>query len=128
MSEQVDRAQRFTSFEAALEAFQAPLENRKVMREIAAELDFGAIWIPASNSYIAVAPERGTTVLAYFNRGFVDIRQEDGGYRNVELPVNWLRSGGRSSSASTRLDDDDRAVCTTCWMTLPSSGVCDTCG
>lgn len=122
------RAQRFTSFEAAMEAFQAPLENRAVMREIAAGLEFAEIWIPASNSYIGVAPARGVSAVAYFSRGFVETRREGGGYDVVELPVNWLRSRGRSSNATARLDDMDRPVCTSCWMALPSSGVCDDCG
>lgn len=119
------RRRTFDSFEAAMEAFQAPLENRAKMREIAAGLTFGEIWIPASNPYIAVAPRRGDAVLAYFNRGYVAIHRPEGGYDDVALPLNWLREGGRSASASA--DDEQREVCPHCFMELPTSGVCGTC-
>src|SRR5690606_15062442 len=67
------RRRRFDSFEEALEAYQAPLENRPLMREIAAGLEFTEIWIPSSSPYIAVSPGPGERIVAYFNRGFVDI-------------------------------------------------------
>lgn len=119
------RRRTFESFEAAMEAFQAPLENRPKMREIAAGLTFKEIWIPASEPYIAVAPQRGEAVVAYFNRGYVALHKQEGGYDYVELPVNRLREGGRSASA--RLDDVQREVCQRCFMELPASGVCGTC-
>lgn len=121
------RRRTFRSFDEALEAFQAPLENRPLMREIAAGLSFTEIWIPASGSYIAVAPARGITAVAYFNRGFVDVRTEDGGYRSVELPVNRLRDGNGSAAAARRMEDPGRGVCPTCFMQLPASGRCDAC-
>src|SRR5690606_28908470 len=119
------RRHTFTSFDAALEAYQAPLENRPMMREIASELDFTEIWIPASSPYIAVSPGRGQRIVAYFNRGFVDIRDEDGQFRTVTLPVNWLRGGG--SRAGEWREDEDRPVCDSCYMQLPTSGVCGSC-
>ena len=45
------RRRTFDSFEAALEAFQAPLVNRPMMREIAATFTYTAIWIPSSAPY-----------------------------------------------------------------------------
>ena len=121
------RRTRFASFDAALEAYRAPVENRPRMREIAAELDFAEIWIPSSGSYIAVAPARGVIAVAYFNRGFVDVREDGGGYRTIELPTNWLRGGSGAAGVSRRLDDLDRAVCPTCFMQLTVSGACDSC-
>jgi hypothetical protein len=119
------RRQRFTSFEAAMEDFQAPLENRPLMRKVAASLEFAEIWIPASRSYIAVAERRGATAAAYFASGYIDVRKPEGGYDTVVLPVNSLRVGG--SSADRRLDLAERATCPTCHMQLPTSGRCDYC-
>ncbi|GIG41920.1 hypothetical protein [Cellulomonas phragmiteti] len=119
------RRQRFTSFEAAMEAFQAPLENRPMMREVAAELEFDEIWIPAPGPYIAVAVRRGVPAAAYFARGYVEVREPEGGYRVVALPVNSLRAGG--GSAERRLEFAERATCQTCHMQLPASGRCDDC-
>lgn len=117
------RRERFTSFEAAMEAFQAPLENRPTMREVAAGLEFGEIWIPASRPYIAVAERRGVPAAAYFSRGYVEVREPDGGYRVVVLPVNSLRAGG--GSVERRLELAERATCPSCYLQMPASGTCD---
>lgn len=119
------RRRRFDSFDDALEAYQAPLENRPLMREIAAGLAYSEIWIPSSSPYIAVSPGPGERILAYFNRGRVDIREDDGGYRHVVLPVNWLRGGG--GSGYWRRSERDPEKCTSCHMQLPATGVCDDC-
>lgn len=108
-----------------MEDFQAPLENRPRMRQVAATLEFAEIWIPASRSYIAVAERRGATAAAYFASGYIDVRRPEGGYETVVLPVNSLRVGG--SSAERRLDLAERPTCPTCHTQLPASGRCDYC-
>lgn len=116
---------RFDSFEAALEVYQAPLANRPRMREIAAELTFSEIWIPASGSYIAVSPGPDERIVAYFNRGFVEVRDDDGNLQAEIFPENWIRDGG--GSATSRLDAADRGVCAACSIQLPATGACGTC-
>lgn len=117
------RRATFEDLGEAMEALPLPVENRARVREIAAELTYSQIWIPASRSYIAVAGTPGTAALAYINKGFVDIRRSVGGYDREVLPLSRA-GGGRASGAVSR----PRALCSRCYTMLPASGICDTCG
>lgn len=118
------RRQYFSSFDDALEALPAPVENRARMRQIAARLEIGRIWIPSSRQYIAVAPVAGADAAAYFNRSFVDVRRTEGGYEREELP-----SGAQTQSGARAKNLAERTVtsCPACHMQLPSNGICDNC-
>ncbi|MCP2264381.1 hypothetical protein ACFQHV_23835 [Promicromonospora thailandica] len=112
----------YTSFDTALEALPVPLEHRPRMREIAAALDTARIWIPASRSYIAVSAGQGIEAAAYFNKTFVDLHQEGGGYDREWMPGH--RTARQASEATLeRLPP----VCPTCSFQLPASGHCDNC-
>jgi hypothetical protein len=113
----------FDSFDAALEALPVPVAHRPVMREIAEGLDKTRIWIPSSRSYVAVSPGPGHEVSAYFNKGFVDLHQDGGGYKRV------LMAGfsGKQTSSFAHAPDAAPASCPSCYMQLPATGRCDAC-
>ncbi len=112
----------FASVDAAMESLPMPLENRARVRKIASELTFSQVWIPASKAYIAVAEVAGSPAVAYFNKGFVDVRLTSGGYHREFLPRT--QAGDRRSGAA---DERPVALCPTCHTQLPASGQCDTC-
>lgn len=114
----------FESIEPALEALPMPLENRARVREIFRALTVTKIWVPASRQYIAVAPSPGDSAVAYFNRTFVDVHEEDGGYAREYLP-----SASQSPTGATarRADERQNDTCTMCGMQLPNTGRCDDC-
>ncbi|WP_454858459.1 hypothetical protein [Promicromonospora soli] len=114
----------FDSFESALEALPMPLENRSKAREVFRALTVTRTWVPASRQYIAVAPSAGDTAVAYFNRSFVDVRLDGGGYDRT-----YLLSGSRTSKTATTHGADQRQndACETCGTQLPNTGLCDYC-
>lgn len=110
----------YTSFDAALEALPVPLEHRPRMREIAASLDTTRIWMPASRSYIAVSAGPGIEAAAYFNKTFVDLHQQGGGYER-----EWMPGRRATRSAGEVVPAKRPPVCPTCFVELPASGRCD---
>lgn len=115
----------YPSFDAACEALNLPVENRPRMREIAARLEYSRVWAPQGRSYVAVGHLDGRAAVAYFNRGFVDVHRESGGYEREEMP-NYAGPSG----ATRRGVAEERAhpVCPGCGMQLPATGICDDCG
>lgn len=113
----------FDSFEAALEALPIPAVHRSVMREIAEGLDKSRIWIPSSRSYVAVSPGPGQEASAFFNKGFVDVQQDGGGYKRI------LMAGfsGTQTNTFAHAPDAAPASCPGCYMQLPATGRCDSC-
>lgn len=115
----------YPSLDAAFEALKFPVENRPRMREIAAELDFDLVWAPQARSYVAVGHrDRHAAAAAYFNRGFVDVHIDTGGYTRHELPTAVQRGGG---DGRRQVAERNAATCPTCFLELPASGTCDTC-
>ncbi|MCP2262815.1 hypothetical protein ACFQHV_00325 [Promicromonospora thailandica] len=111
----------FDSFDAALEALPVPAAHRPAMRVIAEGLDTTRVWIPSSRSYVAVSAGPGHEASAYFNKGFVDVQQPDGGYERV------LMAGfsGKQTSSFAHAPDAAPASCPSCYMQLPATGRCD---
>jgi hypothetical protein len=118
------RRQVFATLDQAMEAYRTPLENRQRVREIAAQLAYGIVWIPASRSYIGVAAAPGSSALAYFGKGYADLHRETGGYDREWLPRN---GGGGARVGSASLDAALPKICPTCFTALPGTGICDTC-
>lgn len=116
------RRRRFETLDSAMQEFQSPLENRPRLREIAATLDFDDIWIPASQSYIALAGAGG--VVAYFAKGYADLRSPAGGYDRELLPRHGA-FGSRGAGGGP--GEVVQPVCPTCFTQLPATGVCDMC-
>lgn len=116
------RRTTYDSLDNALEAYQAPVENRPRLREIAAELAYTSIWIPASGSYIALGG--ADAAAAYFGKGYADIHLPEGGYRRIELPYSGNAGNRAGGSAAGRAP---AVMCDTCHTQLPATGVCDTC-
>lgn len=115
----------YPSLDAAFEALKFPVENRPRMREIAAELDFDLVWAPQARSYIAAGHrDRHAAAAAYFNRGFVDVHLDSGGYTRHELPTAVQRGGGEGRRQGA---ERNAATCPTCFLELPANGTCDTC-
>jgi len=117
-----ERRRTFATLDAALEAYQTPLENRPRVRAIAAGLTFSRVWIPSSGSYIGIAGEPGTAAVAYFGKGYADVHRP-GGYDREWLPVSGADAGrvGRAVNGATV------EVCPTCFTQLPATGKCDQC-
>lgn len=118
------RRQVFANIDEALHAFQTPLPNRPRIRELAAALPHGHIWVPASRSYIAIASEPGIDAAAYFGKTYADIRTGTGQYARQWLPERYATST-RSAAGHPQLPD--APTCPTCHQTLPRTGICDTC-
>ncbi|MFE6233753.1 hypothetical protein [Cellulosimicrobium sp. NPDC057862] len=114
----------YASLDAAFEALQFPVENRQLMRDIAGPVDFTKVWAPQSRSYVGVGHLDGRLASAYFNRGFVDVRLDEGGYRRHEMPTFAQAAGG-----AVRAGGAERPVvmCPTCSMQLPATLLCDSC-
>jgi hypothetical protein len=119
------RRRTFTTVDAALEAFQAPVENRTLIREVVAGLPQGYVWMPAGGSYVGISAELGVEAAAYICKGYVDVHTAGGTYERTWLPTNG--SGG-SRGRSTQRADRPEKVCPTCQTVLPGTGRCDTCG
>ncbi|ANC32160.1 hypothetical protein [Isoptericola dokdonensis] len=114
----------YESLDAAFEDVKLPVENRPRMREIAAELDYTRIWAPQGRSYVAVGHLDGRAAAAYFTHGHVDVRVDDATYRREEMP-NFTRTSGRGGRVAAT--ERPAAVCPTCAVQLPATGLCDDC-
>ncbi|GAA3208728.1 hypothetical protein ACFP63_11630 [Oerskovia jenensis] len=103
------------SFDAALEAFGAPVENRPRMREIAAGETYDRIWTPNSMTYVALGSGAAGVAVAWFLKGIVYT-----GAGPEELAV--ARSTSRATAGTA---DEPRGLpCPSCFMVLPNSGLC----
>jgi hypothetical protein len=118
------RRRTFATVDAALEAFQAPVENRPLIRELVAGLPQEYVWMPAGGSYVGISAELGAEAAAYINKGFVDVHAAEGEYQRAWLPTN---GAGGSRGRSSQHGDRPVKVCPTCQTALPATGRCDTC-
>ncbi|MBD5785058.1 hypothetical protein IF650_02585 [Cellulosimicrobium terreum] len=114
----------YASLDAAFEALQFPVENRPLMREIAGSVDFSKVWAPQSRSYIGVGHLDRRPAAAYLNRGFVDVRLDEGGYERHELPAFARAAGGTLRAGPA---ESPPVTCSACFIQLPASGICDDC-
>lgn len=116
------RRHYFPSFEEALRAYQAPVENRSRMREIAAEHDPAIIWIPPAGTYIALAPGKGLGATAHFHKSHVD-EHINGFTVREDLPSAYVTASRSAKPAQER----ELGVCPSCFMELLTSGKCGAC-
>lgn len=135
-SEQPARHQ-FSTFEEALRDFKLAVENVPLAREVEKLVPHSGLYIPAqSRAYIAMVEPDGTRIIASINRGYAWVRDDAGStlgdiavrehdYWIVPFPTNSLHASGYSQSKGHASDEP---ICESCHTTLPSSGVCDTCG
>ena len=114
----------YPSLDVAFEALRFPVGHRLRMREIAAGVDFTKVWAPQSRSYVGVGHLDGRPAAAYFNRGFVDVRLDEGGYERHPMPTY---AGGGRADAGHRPGEREASTCPSCFMELPMNGVCDSC-
>jgi hypothetical protein len=114
----------YASLDAAFEALRFPVENRPLMRDIAGPVDFSKVWAPQSRSYVGVGHLDGRPAAAYFNRGFVDVRLDEGGYQRYEMPAFARAAGGVVGAGAAEVP---AVMCQTCFLQLPANGVCDDC-
>jgi hypothetical protein len=117
----------FDSFEAALDDFRHPVENRERVREFVTGRDFENFYITPSRTYIAMIERGAERPSAWVHVGFISYRKDDGTLNEVTLPYNRVRGGGASR---TRVREEaERASCSNrgCGMLLPTSGICDYC-
>jgi hypothetical protein len=104
----------FDDLRLALDAFRAPLENRRLIQDELQHVEHDSIWMPYSGSYIALGLEgRG---VAWTGKTYVVPRAgvsialhgyTDSEHRGISLPEQ--RTGG---------------LCPSCWLVRSVSGVC----
>jgi len=105
----------FNSIDGAMEAFNMPVEARGTVREPVAHVDAERIWIPYSLSCIALGND-GTRAL-YIGKTYVWIDGE------LTVLPGYAPGGGGGATTAER----DSAVCATCRLELPRTGICDSC-
>lgn len=105
----------FDDLDAALAAFKAPLENRRLIKDALRGVEHDQIWMPNSSSYIALGlAGRG---VAWTGKTYVV--PEPG--RSIELPgfVDAARTGG--NTAADRWGD----LCLHCFHQRSVNGACE---
>lgn len=116
----------FETFEAALDDYRLPVENRERVREFAMRRDFEKFYITPSRTYVALIERGAERPSAWVHVGFVTYRDEDGSMQEIRLPYNRVRDGG--SSRQRRREDSAAVPCPNgCGFLLPASGICDYC-
>ncbi|MGQ7297899.1 hypothetical protein [Quadrisphaera sp. KR29] len=117
--------EEYSDVEAAMAALPVSVERRPEVRRLIAGLVYRRVWIPESRKYVALADDG--PVVAYVNRGFVDVRDAAGGHSTHLLPG---ADGDHSRAARSRSGTGARVagLCSTCFTQLPLTGVCDECG
>lgn len=115
----------YPSLDRAFEALKFPVENRRLMQDLTASVDFERIWAPQSRSYIAAGFRDERPVAAYLNKGFVHVRLAEGWYQRHEMPTFAGSAGGTARVGAAERGGE---VCRTCFVQLPVSGICDECG
>ena len=114
--------QDFASLDAAMEALPVPVEVRAQVRQIVTE-PYAHIWIPASGGYIAMGDSR-TKVAWYVMKTLVRRFLGDGLFEPTEL----ANHGGRTlNNPAPAAHAQQVSTCPTCFMQLPTSGLCDNC-
>lgn len=113
----------FTTFEAALNHYQIPLENLPTVREFLAGKQYAEFYIPKSGSYIAAVPEDGVRK-AFIHFGYIWHRIEKGVGEVIELPINRIHGGGYWRNTKR---EQPRESCPIHHTELPVSGVCPYC-
>ena len=105
----------YDNLEDAMRAFGTYASTKELVRSAVKNVDYDSIWIPYSNSYIALG--RNGLGVGWILR---TVMQLDG--RTIELPDYSPRSRTSSGDADSR-----GQVCTRCFIEMPLSGVCDNC-
>lgn len=104
----------YPTFDAALERFGAPVENRARMREIAAGQTYDRVWTPYSMSYVAIGWGEAGPAVAWFLKSVV--------YTGAQCEE--LAGTGQTSRTATSVEDRPVALCPFCFTTLSNSGHC----
>ena len=98
----------------AIEAFRAPLENRRLIRDELRHVEHDAIWIPYSGSYVALGRQgRG---VAWTGKTYVVPRA------GVSIALHGYSDSSRG--ARSRAEQRPGVVCPSCWTVRSVSGVC----
>ena len=105
----------FDTVEEAMDAFQSSPEAREIVRAEIKDLAFDSVWIPYSRSYIALG--RDGLAVGWILRTIIDLAG-----RVIELPDYAPRSRSIAGDSERR-----GPVCSTCWMEMSVSGVCNAC-
>jgi hypothetical protein len=114
--------QDFASLDAAMEALPVPVEVRAQVRRIITG-PYVHIWIPASGGYIAMGDSRAQ-VAWYVRKTLVRRFLGDGLFKQTEL----ANHGGRTlNDPAPAASAQQISTCPTCFMQLPTSGLCDDC-
>jgi hypothetical protein len=107
----------FTTLDEAMRFFGTHSGTERMIKESLRFVDFDAIWVPNSASYVALGRE-GVGV-AWFGKTYVMPTRE----AFVELP-GYAAGGGGGTAQDGRV----LPVCPGCHLQLPATGSCDDCG
>ena len=105
----------YADLDLALEAFQAPLENRRLIDAELRDVEHDSIWMPYSGSYVALGLEgRG---VAWTGKTYVVPRP------GVSIPLHGYAAGegGDRSGSGQRVG----VTCSCCWQEKSVTGHCD---
>jgi hypothetical protein len=104
----------YDDLDLALEAFRAPLENRRLIKAELRHVEHDAIWLPYSASYVALGLDgRG---VAWTGKTYVVPRP------GVSIPLHGYTPSARGGH--TRAEPRPTAVCPSCWLVTSATGVC----
>lgn len=142
---------QFTSFDAALSAYEIPEANLPAIREFLATQSYRDFYVPRSGAYIGAKPRNGKPA-HYISRGAIVYRLDDGRLQEITLPVRVTRPVEPLTGAGTRAKAAPRvpgsrasapkapraprataaaerpvAYCDTCFLALPATGICANC-
>ncbi len=104
----------YDDLDRALEAFRAPLENRRLIKDELRHVQHDAIWLPGSGSYVALGLEgRG---VAWTGKTYVVPRP------GVSIPLHGYTDSSRGGHS--RNEQRPGVVCPSCREERAVSGAC----
>jgi len=134
----------FHTLDGAMADFALSLGAVDKVRDAVRGLDFEHVFIPGTREYIALEAADAGEPVAYITATFVALHPRGGASSFVEIaqpepvaapdptPVEKRAraSAGRKSRATkaTKAPEPAVALCPTCFVGLPATGVCDFCG
>ena len=104
----------FTDLGQALDAFQAPLENRSLILAELRHVEHDQVWMPYSGSYVALG--LGGRGVAWTGKTYVVPRA------GVSIPLHGYTDSSRAGGR--RVEDRPRVVCSSCFQVKAVTGVC----
>jgi len=121
----------FSTIEDAIADWGPPVENIRPIRDAVQGLGYEHVYIPATREHIGLEAPGGGGVVGYVMPAFVSLQPLGGPTRMVPLPVDGAPAPApvmlSKAAAKKAAAEAPPAVCPTCFMVLPATGVCSYC-